>query len=232
LRGRLLAGPELAHVVHVLAISHGRKPKRNAGLRHDVEELILAVKTAAAVVANVFRVFQLVGLDHLQRYSLGLREIHGIAQMSARETGRICNDREHFRSQYTMRCVGQIGRICATGVGDHQPACTPQTGFERHALAFKSCGCGVFGHCVSTFAAVGKAEEQRRLGHRLRKLIERRHLSLRERRKLARDLHVFFKLRNVVAADDHCAYRVRQRELHGVAHGHYAWARRDCRAFP
>src|SRR5271154_2046664 len=80
--------------------------------------------------------------------------------------------------------------------------------------------------------AVRKSEKQRLLRDRSREFVQCRHLRLRKRGELARNLHILFKLRDVVATDNHRAHRMREREAHRVAHGHYTAARRNRRAFP
>src|SRR5579871_2269096 len=63
-----------------------------------------------------------------------------------------------------------------------------------------------------------KPEEQALLRDGLCFLRERCHLGLAERRKVAGKLHVLFKLRDRVAADNDRAHRQRERIVHRFAH--------------
>ena len=56
------------------------------------------------------------------------------------------------------------------------------------------------------------------------KIAEGGHLSLGQGCELAGDLHVFFELRDVVAADDDGADGEREGVAHGIAHVQRSWA--------
>ena len=66
--------------------------------------------------------------------------------------------------------------------------------FTRSSFSYNS---GFLRRRGSTLGAVGKAEEQRLFSDRLSQFVERRHLRLRERCKVSRELNVFLELHNL-----------------------------------
>ena len=117
---RLLAGAKIPLIVSIDAISNGFEATRPPQLFHQREELIFAKKTALRIVPDVFRAIELRSCNYLQRDALLLRKSDRVIQLSACQTGRIGDNRQHLVSQFPMSGPREEGGIDSAGVGDQR----------------------------------------------------------------------------------------------------------------
>ena len=74
---------------------------------HHGEELVLAVKAARPIVADIFGTLHLVGMKNGQRNALFLGKGNRIAHLRARQAGRIRQYGHHAVAQFAVRSPGQ-----------------------------------------------------------------------------------------------------------------------------
>jgi hypothetical protein len=130
----MLAGAVVAGVVGVEAIDDVRDAAGGALAFEHGEELVLAVEAAGGIVAGVVFVGQFPGGDGDQRNGLRGGEGDGLAQMTARERGRVRDDGEHAVAKDGVGSVRKIGGVDATGVGDDDASELTQAAMERFPL--------------------------------------------------------------------------------------------------
>ncbi len=117
-RGGLLAGAELGAVVEVHPVGEMRETELQARGFHLGEELILAVEAAILVVAGVVGIFQLAGLQDVDRDVVFGCEGECGGEFTARQGRRVGDDGEHAVAEDSVRDVGEICGVGAAGVGD------------------------------------------------------------------------------------------------------------------
>ena len=122
LRGGLLAGAELGPVVEVHAVGDVGEVAGGPGLLHLLEELVFAVEAAMGVVALVVGIFKLVGAEDLDGDVVVGGEGEGGGEFGAGERGGVGDDGLHVFAESLMGGVGEIGGVCAAGVGDEDAA--------------------------------------------------------------------------------------------------------------
>ena len=83
---------------------------------HFVEELVLAVVTAASVVGDVERICEFGGVNAFVANSVGLGEFAGFTAVVLRETGRQRGYGQGSLAKSFASGPGEIRRISAAGI--------------------------------------------------------------------------------------------------------------------
>ena len=131
---RGLARPEIAFIVNIYTVSNGSVAVGVAIVLHQLEQSVLAMKAARGIIANVFWIFKLIGLNDLAGNLLLLGKTKRVFELGAGKTVGIGNKREHLSTQRFMRSKSQEGGIDTPGVGHQQAPGTAQVGIEKIAL--------------------------------------------------------------------------------------------------
>ena len=130
LGGCLLAGAEVSAVVEVHAEGDVLEASGCALGLHLGEELVFAVEAALGVVALVVGVFEFGGLENVGGDRVFGGECEGGGEFGAWERGGVGDDCQHFFAKGLMCCVGEVSRVGASGVGDHDAAEIAEGGLE------------------------------------------------------------------------------------------------------
>ncbi len=88
------------------------------------------MKAAVGVVALVFGLVQLFGLNDAQRDVVRSGEGPGLVHVAAGKAWRVGQNGQHAVAENAMRGGGEISRIDAAGVGHHDAAERAQAIFE------------------------------------------------------------------------------------------------------
>src|SRR5258708_31482278 len=96
LRRSNLPRPEVALIVPVYTIGDGLELTRGGERFHDGEKLVLAMKAAGRIVADVFRPIQFFGANDFDGDVLLTCKGNGVGELESRQTGRIRDDRQHL----------------------------------------------------------------------------------------------------------------------------------------
>src|SRR5579864_9168259 len=113
----LLTRTEVALVIHIDPVGNGVELVRAAKIFHNGEQFVLAVEAASSIVAGIFGAIEFGGGNDLQRDALFSGKVHRVIQLSASETGRVCNDRENVPPQDLMDSPSQEAGINPPGKG-------------------------------------------------------------------------------------------------------------------
>ena len=108
---RCLAGTKITLIINIHAVGNGLEASVRGKGFHHLEKFILTVEAPLTVITDVFRPIHFARLDHLNGDPMFLREGEGILQLSARQTGRVCNYRQHVLAQELASDPSKVSRI-------------------------------------------------------------------------------------------------------------------------
>src|SRR5208337_832878 len=98
----LLAGPEIALVVGINAVSDHVEAALRAEPLHYREQLVLAIEAARGVVLAVLCALHLSSLNNGERDSLLFGERRRVLHLRARQAGRVGENRQHIIAALTI----------------------------------------------------------------------------------------------------------------------------------
>jgi hypothetical protein len=136
LTGGSLSGAKVALVIYIDSVCDRVESMGGAKGFHHREEFVLAVKTTGGVVAHIFSPFEFAGRNDLEWNMLFKSKSGSLGKMSPRETGRICNHREHVSAEHFVGGPGQKSRIDASGIRDQSSTQGTNPGVEGLALRY------------------------------------------------------------------------------------------------
>src|ERR1700680_4185500 len=100
------------------------------------------MKTAGAVVADVFSPFEFASGDDLERNPLLASKRGGLGEMSTSQARRIGDYCEHARSKHAVRGPGEEGRIHSPRIGNQGSAQSANLSVQGGILGTKIGGSG------------------------------------------------------------------------------------------
>src|SRR6202035_1120934 len=131
---RFLSRAEIALVVQIYAVRESIVAARRPEALHQREQFIFAEETTLPIVAHVLWAIQFRRRNYFQRDRLLAGKTYRVGQLSARQAGRIGNNRQHFLPQGLIGRPGEISGIYAAGISDEQASHPLQVSLEEFPL--------------------------------------------------------------------------------------------------
>ena len=107
----LLSGAKIAFVVGVDSVGDCVESVSLAVAFENGEQLVLAVKTAHGIIADVRGIFQFLRFHNLDRNVAFVRKGERVFEMSPRQAGGIGNHGAHLAPKHLMRHPGKKGGV-------------------------------------------------------------------------------------------------------------------------